>query len=122
MLLLLQLTICFVVPLIIIFLYIRFFSKLTNTTVFNIGLFNTITFSLLFSTFSSLYFWGLSGLIILSFLYLIFIVPILSIGFLYWIWIYKNELEDYKYALFTSISYLSLIFLFFTEIFNQSGK
>lgn len=104
--------ICFGIPLIGIFLYHKWFSKVEDNTVFQIGFVNTINYLLWFLQISTIAFFGYSGMGMLLSLYLMFIAPILSFGFSYWILLHRRDLVDYRYALFTSISYLFLFLIF----------
>lgn len=107
-----QLFICSGIPLIGIFLYHKLFSRVEDNVVFQIGFVNTINYLLWFLQISTIAFFGYSGMGMLLSLYLIFIAPILSLGFLYWILLHRKDLVNYRYALFTSISYLSLFLVF----------
>ncbi|MCU1287796.1 MAG: hypothetical protein JWN60_25 [Acidobacteria bacterium] len=109
--------ICFGIPLIGVVVYAKLFAGVPDNTIFKIGLVNTINYLGWFSVFSTVYLLGLSGMAILGFSYLICIAPILSIGFSYWILLHKSELTNYRYALFTSISYIVLILCFTVLIY-----
>ncbi len=112
-----QIFVCFGVPLVGVILYAKIFARIEDNLVFQIGLFNTTNYLGWFSIFSTIYFWGLSGLAILGFSYLVCLAPILSIGFSFWLVLHKNELANYRYALFTSISYIVVVMCFFGLIY-----
>ncbi len=78
----LQLFICFGIPLIAIFLYHKLFSNVEDNVVFQIGFVNTINYLLWFLQITTIAFFGYSGMGMLLSLYLMFIAPILSFGFL----------------------------------------
>lgn len=106
-----EILICFGIPFFAILFYIRKFSLL-ESSLFKIGLANTINFSLLIFQVISIRFWGMSGLHLLIFGYLVFITPILSIGFCYYIWANREDLFGYSYALASSLSYLGVFLIF----------
>ena len=106
-----EIFVCFGIPFLAVLFYLNKFC-FVDSSLFKIGLANTINFALCFSEVFTIGFWGMSGLNILIFLYLIFIAPILSIGFSYYIWVNKKDLVSYKYALISSLIYIG-IFLFF---------
>lgn len=109
--------VCLGVPSASVFLYFKWFSAVKDNVVFHIGLVNTINYSGWFAVFSTMYFFGgLSGLAVFGFAYLVCIAPILSIGFTYWILLYKENLSDYYYALFTSVIYFACIFILIAGI------
>lgn len=108
-----ELFICFGVPLIGVIIYTKLSAGVEDNIIFKIGFINTIHYLGWFSAFSTVYFGGISGMAALGLLYLISIAPILSFGFLYWILLHRSKLTDYRYALFTSISYIVLVLCFF---------
>ena len=78
-----------------------------------------INYLLWFLQIATVMFFGYSGMGMLLSLYLMFIAPILSVGFLYWIMFHRKNLVFYRYALITSTVYLSLLLAFFgLLIFN----
>lgn len=116
-----QFFVCFGIPVAGIILYTKIFTEVEDIIIFKIGFINTIHYLALFSIFLTLYFWGMSGIAVLGFLYLVCVAPILSFSFSYWILLHKNKLADYQYALFTSISYIILILCFFSLIYFKPG-
>ncbi|MBX7170569.1 MAG: hypothetical protein K1X72_06395 [Pyrinomonadaceae bacterium] len=103
----LELFICFIFPIIVIAFYFKKFASLEDS-VFKIGLINTINFMLWFSQILTIRFWGMSGLNSLIFLYLIFIAPILSIGFCYYIFSNKKYLAKFQFPLASSVANIGL--------------
>jgi len=105
-------------PFFAIVFYLIKFSKL-EAAVYKMGLVNTVTLALWFSSILTILFWGVSGIHYLAFFYLILIAPILSIGFCYYIWINRKELVGYKFVLITSLfNFGFFLFLIFGSIFQ----
>ncbi len=101
-----ELFVCFGIPLIVVFLYFKAFAKVEDNTIFHIGLTNTATYCLWFSEIMTARFWGVSGMHLLGLIYLLFIAPILTIGFSYWFFVNKSELKRHRYALISSMIYV----------------
>lgn len=120
---LLQLFVCFGIPLFGLFFYFKLFGKIQDAAVFKIGLITTINYLLWFTNVSTIYYGGVSGLNTLALLYLVFGAPLFSVGFIYYILRNRRILTKYHYALYSSFLYLAIIFISLVgTIFNHNNK
>ena len=109
-----------VVPLIGLLVFTRLFAGVYNSSIYAISLINTAHFGGWLIFFLTALFWQSSGMVSLGFFYLIFIAPVLSAGFAFYILRQKKNLTDYRYALVTSIFYIPFLALLFAMLFFAS--
>lgn len=108
------------VPLAGLLIFRKTFENVEDNAVYFISLINTAHFGGWILILLTGAFWYWSGMAALGFFYLIFIAPLLSIGFAYWLLKHKAGLEHYEYALISSTIYFAFILLFITAILLKS--
>lgn len=107
------------VPLIGLFIFLLLFRNVEDQAIYIISFINTAHLGGWLLIVLTILFWSISGMLILGYFYLVFISPILSIGFLCYLLINKSTLTNYRYALSTSIINLCItLFMFFMFIVN----